>query len=80
VPRRAAKASLDILEAGIDVTSMVGAQPLAEERYREAFAVATSNPTVPNFRACVVAYDDLIRIIEGATYGTNPEHQTRVLD
>ena len=78
--KRLANASLDSLETGIDVTSMVGVQSVAEERYREAFAVATSNPTVPNFRACVVAYDDLIRIIEGATYGTNPEHQTRVLD
>jgi hypothetical protein len=57
-------------EAGIDVSHLVGDEQDTPERrafeaYREAFAVATSHPSVPNFRACVTAYDEFLAIFCG---------------
>jgi hypothetical protein len=52
---------------GIDVSHLVGDEQDTPERrafeaYREAFAIATSHPSVPNFRACVTAYDEFLAI------------------
>lgn len=53
-----------------DVTSLVGnTQAMIEERAyehaREAYAVATSHPSIHNFRAAVRAYDDLLETVKG---------------
>ncbi len=53
-----------------DVTNLVGstqakAEEDAYERAREAYAVATSHPSIENFRAAVREYDDLLAIVKG---------------
>ena len=52
-----------------DVTHMCGtekrrAEDEAFEDAREAYAVATSHPSIENFRAAVRAYDDLIALVK----------------
>lgn len=53
-----------------DVTAMAGsvqrkAEDAAYERAREAYAVATSHPTIENFRAAVQSFDDLVLTVKG---------------
>lgn len=59
-----------ILDQLPDVTRVCGSEKSrkeedAYERTREAFAVATSHPSIENFRAAVRAYDDLVALVKG---------------
>lgn len=63
----------DDTAAGIDVSHLVGDLLDTPERrafdlYREAFAVATSHPSVPTFRACVSAYDAFMAIFHAEVH------------
>lgn len=56
---------------GVDVTHLAGndldtPERRAFEAYREAFAVATSHPSVENFRACVTAHDRFLALFHEA--------------
>lgn len=61
---------MEMLDQLPDATRLCGAakasaEEAAFEDAREAYAVATGDPTIENFRAAVRAYDALLALVKG---------------